>query len=194
MKITKSTMLMNEIVHNLMSDYKLGVIEGVIAKVLNVEPNTEFLDRYFKLNIVQIENIYTFKICIRMNEKDDNWIMSPTLQFSFHSSETDIDNVIIYKNQNELIEFLDHAIISFKESNERVIHSNISADESNNGVIIHSDISADEADKIIGGLEKGDYCILYPTDRNAYTLQIITQNSYNRFNMNSDDVEGYTKV
>jgi len=117
--VTKAELLLGEIIHGLVCSYNLSTIEYAIAMNFKVEQNTDVLDKFFKLDVLEINSIITLKINVRFNE-DDNWIMSPTLQFSYKLDDNDFTDITIHKGEDKMISFINYVIERFNINSSNV--------------------------------------------------------------------------
>jgi len=177
---TKGELLTSEIIHNYICDYDLETIENTIADKLGVERNTEYEDKYFKLDLIQVTNIITMKLLVRSNV-NNSWIKSPTVQFSYKLDENNnFVNVITHEGFDEISAFINKFICDFKDP-----------------YVVQSNISKEEADKMINNLRIGDYYHLYESFTNendkcieCYTLRVIPRETY----VNDNDIKDYKRI
>jgi len=111
-KELKAKMLLSEVVHNYMSGYDMNILEYTITKNLGVINNTDLMDNYIKVDIVEICGIITVKLNFRLSLKGD-WVLSPTMQLTYNLGDDGYPSIVIWKGEKKMIE---HMIIMLENA------------------------------------------------------------------------------
>jgi len=100
--ITKSKLLLNEIIQGIVHGYP-NIIKTIADVICNDDEIKKYANEFIRLDIIE-SDVVTVNICHRLNI-DDEWIVSPTLQFDYRIDNNQV-GVKYYKGKNEFIKHI----------------------------------------------------------------------------------------